>query len=334
MVGGFTLPLVAKLGQGDDAKGWQATIGLWAVLCVILFVLTFLGTRERIQPDPKQAESIRRDFSSLTKNVPWIVMFIVTLAHFIVAAMRGGTVLYYFEYYMDQDRLFEMLQSLGLAANAGGMGAGGLWHSLLDTFGLIVDAERNNVYSVGFSLFNMYSQFITVIGVLCATFLSIRFGKKAVVIVGFGLTVIFMSAFLLLSPDAVGATFVLEFFRALSFAPTIPLLWAMFADVADYAEWKTGVRATGVIYSTIIFALKVGLSLGGALAGWLLQAYGYVPNVAQTAGALMGIRLTISVYPAIFFVIVVISMFYYPIGKRLNIQIQDELAERRDKFQQ
>jgi Na+/melibiose symporter-like transporter len=334
MVGGFTLPLVAKLGQGDDAKGWQTTIGLWAVLCVILFVLTFLSTRERIRPDPKQAESVKRDFSSLTKNVPWIVMFVVTLAHFIVAAMRGGTVLYYFEYYMDQDRLFEMLQSLGLAANTGSMGAGGLWHSLLDTFGLIVDAERKNVYSVGFSLFNMYSQFITVIGVLCATFLSIRFGKKAVVVVGFGLTVIFMSAFLLLPPDAVGATFVLEFFRALSFAPTIPLLWAMFADVADYAEWKTGIRATGVIYSTIIFALKVGLSLGGALAGWLLSAYGYVPNVAQTAEALMGIRLTISVYPAIFFIIVVISMFYYPIGKNLNIQIQDELAERREKFQQ
>ncbi len=333
MVGGFTLPLVAKLGQGDDAKGWQTTIGLWAVLCVILFVLTFLSTRERIQPDPKQPMSIKRDFGSLIKNGPWIVMFIVTLAHFIVAAMRGGTVLYYFEYYMDQDRLFEMLQSLGLTANAGGVGNGGLWHNLLDTFGLIVDAERKNVYSVGFSLFNMYSQFITVIGVLCATFLSIRFGKKVVVVVGFGLTAIFMSAFILLPADAVGATFALEFFRALSFAPTIPLLWAMFADVADYAEWKTRIRTTGVIYATIMFALKAGLSLGGAFAGWLLSAYGYVPNVAQTAEALLGIRLTISVYPAIFFFIVVISMFYYPIGKKLNIQIQDELAERREKFQ-
>jgi Na+/melibiose symporter-like transporter len=300
------------------------------VLCVILFVLTFLTTRERIQPDPKQPMSIKRDFGSLIKNGPWIVMFIVTLAHFIVAAMRGGTVLYYFEYYMDQDRLFEMLQSLGLA---GGAGAGGLWHSLLDTFGLIVDAERKNVYSVGFSLFNMYSQFITVIGVICATFLSIRFGKKAVVVVGFALTALFMSAFILLPADAIGATFVLEFFRALSFAPTIPLLWAMFADVADYAEWKTGVRTTGVIYATIMFALKAGLSLGGAFAGWLLSAYGYVPNVAQTAEALMGIRLTISIYPAIFFLIVVISMFYYPIGKKLNIRIQDELAERRQKFQ-
>ena len=79
-----------------------------------------------------------------------------------------------------------------------------------------------------------------------------------------------MAAFIFLPADAIGATFILEYVRALSYAPTIPLLWAMFADVVDYAEWKTGRRATGVIYATIIFALKVGLSLGGAIAGQLL----------------------------------------------------------------
>jgi Na+/melibiose symporter-like transporter len=330
MVGGFTLPLVAKFGQGNDAKGWQMTISLWAVLCVVLFAITFLSTRERIQPDPKQKLAVKEDFGNLLKNGPWIAMFIITLAHFIVAAMRGGTVLYFFEYYLSQDHLFEVLRTLGLTGGA--QGAGGAWHSLLDTFGLIVDAERRNVASVGFSLFNMFSQFVTIIGVLCATFLSIRFGKKAVVQIGFALTVVFMASFILLPADGIGATFALEFFRALSFAPTIPLLWAMFADVADYAEWKTGRRTTGVIYATIMFALKTGLSLGGALAGWLLSAYGYKANAAQTPESLMGIRLTISIYPAMFFFIVVICLFFYSIGKKLNIQIQDELAERRKKF--
>jgi GPH family glycoside/pentoside/hexuronide:cation symporter len=327
MVGGFTLPLVAKFGQGDNSKGWQMTISLWAVLCVILFVITFFSIHERIQPDPKQKASAKEDFANLTKNGPWIAMFIITLAHFIVAAMRGGTVLYYFEYYMNQDRLFELLQNLGLTGTASGT-----WHSLLNTFGLIVDAERKNVASVGFSLFNMFSQFVTIIGVLCATWLSIRFGKKVVVQIGFGLAAVFMAAFILLPADAIGATFALEFFRALSFSPTIPLLWAMFADVVDYAEWKTGRRATGVIYATIIFALKTGLSLGGALAGWLLSGYGYKPNVAQTAHTLMGIRMTVSVYPALFFAVIVGCLFFYEIGKKLNIQIQDELADRRKSF--
>jgi glycoside/pentoside/hexuronide:cation symporter, GPH family len=331
IIGGFTLPLVAKFGQGDNAKGWQMTISLWAVLCVILFVITFISTRERIQPDPKQTLDAKQDFGNLLKNGPWIAMFIVTLAHFIVAAMRGGTVLYYFEYYIKPDRLFDALQSLGLTQ--AGNGSGGLWHSLLNTFGLIVDADKKNVASVGFSLFNISSQFVTVIGVLCATFLSMRFGKKAVVQVGFALTAIFMACFILLPAGAIGATFALEYLRALAFAPTIPLLWAMFADVVDYAEWKTGRRTTGVIYATIMFGLKAGLSLGGAMAGWLLSLYGYKANVAQTPEALLGIRMTISVYPAIFFLIVVLCLFFYEIGKKLNIQIQDELAERRKHMQ-
>jgi Na+/melibiose symporter-like transporter len=332
IVAGFTLPLVAKFGKGNDAKGWQMTISLWAVLCVILFVITFLSTRERILPDPKQKSSVKQDFSNLLKTKPWIVMFFVTLAQFIVEAMRGGTLVYYFEHYINRDRMFDVLQTLGLTGTATGAAGGGLWHNLLNTFGLIVDAEKANVAKVGFSLFSMSSQFVTVIGVLCATFLSIRFGKKAIALAGFSLAAIFMASFMLLSSDSIGATFALEYLRAISFAPAIPLLWAMFADVADYAEWKTGRRTTGVIYATIMFSLKAGLSLGGAMAGWLLSAYGYVPNVTQTAKALLGIRMTISIYPAILYCLIVMCLFFYRIGKKLNIQIQDELAERRNKF--
>jgi Na+/melibiose symporter-like transporter len=332
IVGGFTLPLVAKFGHGNSAKGWQMTMALWATICVVLFLITFLTTRERIQPDPKQKSSARQDFGNLLKNGPWIAMFILTLAHFIFLAMRGGTIFYYFEYYVDKDRLFDILHSLGLTSAAVGAGSGGMWHYVLDTFGLIVDTERKNVSSVGFSLFNMSSQFVTVIGVLFSTFLTIRFGKKAVALVGFSLAMVFMALFIFLPADAIGTTFVLEYIRALAYAPTIPLMWAMFADVVDYAEWKTGRRTTGVIYATILFGLKAGLSLGGAIAGWLLSGYGYKANAVQTPEALQGIRMTISVYPAIFLLIVVACLFFYKINKKLNIQIQDELAERRKQF--
>jgi Na+/melibiose symporter-like transporter len=175
----------------------------------------------------------------------------------------------------------------------------------------------------------MSSQFVTVIGVVFSTTLSMRYGKKAIAVAGFSLTTVFMAAFILLPPDAIGTTYVLEYVRALCYAPTIPLLWAMFADVVDYSEWKTGRRATGVVYSAIVFALKAGLSLGGAVAGWLLSGYGYQPNVEQTAHALQGIRLTVSVYSSIFFVICAACLISYKIRKQLNIQIQDELKERR-----
>jgi Na+/melibiose symporter-like transporter len=333
IVGGFTLPLVAKFGQGNNAKGWQMTMALWASVCVVLFLITFLTTRERIQPDPRQKSSPRQDFRDLFRNGPWICMFILTLAHFIMLAMRGGTIFFYFNYYVDKSRLFDILQGLGLTTAADGAIRGGLGHYLLNTFGLVVDGQRSNVASVGFSLFNMSSQIITVVGVLFSAMLSIRFGKRAVALVCFSLTAVFMSLFILLPPDAIGTTFVLEYVRALAYAPTIPLLWAMFADVVDYAEWKTGRRTTGIVYATVLFGLKAGLSLGGAIAGWLLSGYGYQAHAAQTTETLLGIRMTISVYPAVFLCIVVACLSLYKIDKKMNLEIQNELMERRKKFQ-
>jgi len=288
-----------------------------------LFLITFLTTRERILPDPTQKSDPKRDFGALLKNGPWIAMFVLTLSHFIMLAMRGGTMFYYFQYYVDQNRLYSLLESLGLS-NANSY--------LLNVFGLIVDAKKSNVASVGFSLLNITTQLVTVVGVLCSTFLAKRFGKKAVALVGFSLTTVFMAAFFLLPPESIGAIYWMEYLRALTYAPTIPLIWAMFADVADYSEWKTGRRTTGVIYATILFGLKTGLSLGGAIAGWLLSGYGYRPNGIQTPLALQGIRMTISIFPSIFFLIVIICLTAYRINKKLNLQIQDELAERRSKF--
>jgi len=159
-----------------------------------------------------------------------------------------------------------------------------------------------------------------------------RFGKRAVARVGFALAAILGAAFILLPADAIGRTYGLEIIRALAYAPTIPLIWAMFADVADFAEWKTGRRTTGVVFATILFALKTGLSIGGALAGWLLSGFGYRPNVAQTTNALLGIRLTASVVPACFLVIVVVCLLKYTIDKSVERQMGTELEERRRGF--
>ena len=332
IVGGFTLPLVAKLGAGDNQKGWMLTMSLWAVICVVCFIITFLTTRERILPDPKQESSARKDFGNLRNNGPWIAMFLLTLAHFAAISMRGGTTYYYFDYVVDEDRLFDFLQGLGMAHAAEGAVNPGIGHYLLNTFGLVLNQDRSNVASVGFSLFTMFSQFVTVAGVFTSTYLAMRFGKRAVALAGFTISLVFMAMFYWVPTDNIGAIFGVEFFRALSYAPTIPLLWAMFADVVDYAEWKTGRRTTGIIYATIIFALKAGLSLGGAIAGWLLSGFGYVPNVAQTPRALAGITLNISIFPAVLFGICVVCLVAYKITRQLNVQIQDELAERRKAF--
>jgi Na+/melibiose symporter-like transporter len=327
IVGGFTLPLVAKFGQGDNARGWQLTMGLWAIVCVACFVITFATTRERIQPPPQQKSDARADFSNLLKNGPWIAMFVLTLAHFAYVAMRSGTMFYYFNYYVDQTQLLAFLQGLGLPQATAALPDGG--HPLMNTFGLIINADRSNVAGVGFSLFNIASQGVTVVGVIMTGWLALRFGKKAVALVGFTLATLLASAFILLPAGSIVATYGLEVVRALAYATTIPLIWAMFADVADYSEWTTGRRATGVVFATILFALKTGLSIGGALAGWLLSAYGYQANTTQTPEALLGIRLTISLFPSIFLVIVVICLVRYTIGKQLERQLASDLETRR-----
>ena len=114
----------------------------------------------------------------------------------------------------------------------------------------------------------------------------------------------------------------------------MPLPWAMMADVADYSEWKTSRRATGIVFAGIVIGLKVGLAIGGGLAGFLLSRYGYVPNVEQSADAIKGIRLSMSVYPSIALILCVVALFIYGIGKKTEDQMQNELAERRKSYSQ
>jgi Na+/melibiose symporter-like transporter len=331
IVQGLILPLVGKFGQGDAAKGWSMTIGVFAILSIVFFVITFFSVHERIKPDPKQKSSARQDFADLLKNKPWIAMFILTLFLFITLALWGSAMFYYFTYYADKESLYTFLQSLGLVTTAVGE-PGSWWHGILNTFGLIATADRGNVTSVGFSLFNMTGQLVMIIGVIMSKVLAVRFGKRNVFLVGLFLTAVFTALFITLPAGAIGSAFLLNILKSLAYGPTIPLLWAMMGDVADFAEWKTRRRATGVVFAGIVFALKAGLGLGGAICGWILGTFGYVANAVQTEHALFGIRMTASIFPAITFFIGVIALLTYGITKKLNLQIQNELAERRKSF--
>ena len=94
------------------------TMTIWAVVCLVLFLITFLTTRERIQPPPQQKSDIRQDFAALLKNSPWIVMFAMTLVHFCILSFRGGAWYNYFHHYADKAAMYDWLQSLHLTAPA------------------------------------------------------------------------------------------------------------------------------------------------------------------------------------------------------------------------
>ena len=334
IVGGFTLTLVAKFAGPENNRqwGWTATMSIWAVVCLVLFLFTFFATKERIQPDPGQRSSPKQDFSDLLKNNPWKVMFLMTLVHFCILSFRGGALYNYYHQYADKAAMYDWLQGLGLTASGAASA-----NVVLETLGWIVHGDRanlatSNVADVANSLINMLGTGITIIVILLSPPLAKRFGKKAVSVVGFGLAAIFSLSFYLLSPTNILGMVVMTVIIAVCYAPTIPLVWAIFADVADYSEWKNSRRATGMIFATIGFALKLGLAIGTSSFLWLMARYGYQSNQAQTAMALEGIRQFSSIYVGILFAICTILLAAYQLNKNKTIQIANELAARRAQY--
>jgi Na+/melibiose symporter-like transporter len=118
--------------------------------------------------------------------------------------------------------------------------------------------------------FNLLGMIVTLGCILLAKPLAIRFGKRNTFLVCLFLTAVFASAYVFIPRDAIAIMFILQVLVSGCYAPTIPMLWAMIADVADYSEWKTGRRATGMTFSATTFGLKMGLSLGGATVKLLL----------------------------------------------------------------
>ena len=325
VVQGLTLPLVSKFGQGDEGHGWFCTISLYAAVCFVCFVVTFLSARERIAPPPQQEMNIRKDVQELLSNVPWRAMFVLTLFVFITLAMWGSAMSFYFQNYVDQGSLFAFLDSMGLV-HAEGEGS-----VLLSTFNLIAHSEAD-AYAIGFSLFNMVGALVQFAGVvLLSNFLANRYGKKATFIVCLTLTAVFTALFWVPGPKDVSLMFVLCILKSLAYAPTVPLLWAMIGDVADHIEYVNHRRATGFCFSGVVFGLKAGLGLGGAFAGLILSAFGYASGlgVTQSASAIEGIRVVSSLVPAALFGIGVVALLFYPISKQFNENMQSELAARR-----
>jgi Na+/melibiose symporter-like transporter len=322
------LPLVEKLGGGNSARGWALTMAIFGALIIVLNLITFASTKERVQPAPGEKHPLKDDLRDVFSCRPWVLMFVLTLSVFTMLVVRGSSSNFLFGYYLNPDRIKDLVGSFGLAGSGPVTG----WRTVLDWLGLIVKPDNSNAVAVGFSLWSVLGSIVQIGGIMLSKPLADRFGKKTVFILGVAVTTLATLAVFSVGPDQVGLIFWLGILWSVGWGPTIPLLWLMIADAADFSEWKTGRRATGFMYAGILFGLKAGLSLGGALSAWVLEAYGYVPNVAQSERALLGIRLGASVYPTLFLVVVIVCLALYPIGKALGQKIQDDLTERRKGY--
>jgi Na+/melibiose symporter-like transporter len=316
---GFTLPMVNHFGQGSSSKGYQITMGIFSALAIIFLFITFFTTKERIVPPPSQKSSLKQDLSDLMKNRQWVLMFLVFLFMFIFLSMRNSILLYFFKYYLNPDSQHAFL------INADKVLFGLL--SLVGMTGANTDIAGNT-----FSVINIISQLAAILGITLSNSLARKYGKRDIFRIWLGVAGIVAMLFAFLPPTAVTLAFLLSILFNFSWGVTMPLPWAMMADVADYSEWKNNRRATGIVFAGIVVGLKVGMAIGGALAGYLLSHSGYVPNVVQSTDAIRGIRLTVSIYPAIAIILCVMLLLIYGINKNVEDKMQDELAERRKNY--
>jgi len=311
--GGFILriatnPLVSYFGGGMDAgnhpvnpqRGFLLTFTVFAVLSAICFFLTFHFTRERIKPVAKEKSSLKDDLKDLTHNRPWIVLFIASTLNLVYVGVFGTAMKYYFDYYV-----------IPKTVNIFGWNVWGL-----------------DVMSV----FNGYSSIVIMIILLLpvSKWLAGRFGKRNTLIACYTLVAIAISGWYFCKPDQVGLIMFFQFIQSVAAAPTMPLTWSMYADAADYSEWKNGRRATGLIYSAVVLGQKAGIALGGAIPLWILASVNYNPSaVTHSPEELHGIRLSMGLIPGFIALLTGMMFFFYNLSNKQMDTIQAELAERR-----
>jgi GPH family glycoside/pentoside/hexuronide:cation symporter len=318
------LPLVLILGDGDKVVGFRNTMMIFAVAGTICFLIAFVTTRERIVPTASQRSSIRQDIGDLLGNKPWVVLLVVTILVFVTLALKGGLYIYYFKNYLNEAALSQFLKDVGFINFIEHLNTG------LVSVGLTRFQWPEDPATSAFSLFNGAGIVCMIVGIGFSKPLADRYGKRNVFGAALLVATLFMLAFFLYAPTSIGLVFASQILHGFFYGITIPLLWAMIADVADYSEWKNNRRATALLFSAMIFGLKAGLSIGSALVAALLSGYGYDgAQATQPQTVADGIRLSISVYASLPFLATVGLLYFYQINKAAEHRIEQELLTRR-----
>ena len=283
------VPLATYFGGSENSPyGWRMTMTVYAAIAVVFFLMTFLFTKERVQPEPKEEGALREDLKDLLANRPWVILCIVGIAALTFSNIRGAVLVYYFDHVVPNGKsYFSQVMSTGAIA--------------------------------------------FILGVMVTSPLAKRFGKRRFYMVSMGVTAVITLGYYFVPPNNIPLVWAGHGLISFCAAPTAPLVWAMYADTADYSEWKSGRRATGLVFSAASFAQKFGWAIGGGGAGWLLAYFGYLPNVTLSPRTVQGIILMVSVIPAVAAVIAVVGLWFYELDEPLVQQIGADLAARRMK---
>jgi GPH family glycoside/pentoside/hexuronide:cation symporter len=327
IVSATVLPFAEHFGHDNAAKGWQTTMGIYGIAAIIFFMITFLSTHERIQPIAKEKTSIKNDLKDLSKNVPWFLLFIVTILLILFVCIRMSVTTFYFKYYVGEQASPMLGQVFNFLLQY-------IVNPLYGIFGKPGIALFEETHKFGFevltSAFNVIGQGVSLIGVLLVPFFAKLVGRKSATVILFMAALISTGAFYFFKPEDLMLIFVFQTVGSVVGGPISVLLWVLYADTADYSEWKTGRRATGLVFSASIMSNKLGWAVGSMIAGLVLAMTGFVANVAQNIDVLNGLKAMMSVIPvAIGVVALIILMFFYKLDDSTMAKVKADLEDRR-----
>jgi GPH family glycoside/pentoside/hexuronide:cation symporter len=295
------------LGATTVQQGWHLAFIIYGIASVIFFLIVFFNTKERVLPPRAQKTSYGKDLNDLVTNGPWVVLLVTTITFILFVALRGNVTAHYFKYYVGSQMI--TLPSFLPKAIAGTQVWG--WESIV-------------------SAFNTSTQVFSLVGVMLVPFFARMVGRRTAFILLFMVAILSTASFYVLKPDQLLLIYCINAIGSLTGGPLSALLWAMFADTADYAEWKTGRRATGLIFSASIFATKQGWGISAGFTGVLISALGFVANQAQTPGSLHGLVELMSIFPAALGVLsLLLVAFLYPLNEKKMSAIAADLKVRR-----
>jgi GPH family glycoside/pentoside/hexuronide:cation symporter len=300
IVSATLLPMTKLLGGENPAKGWQLSFVIYGIAAVIFFLVAFQGTHERVQPPKTQKSSVKQDLYELITNKPWLILLATTITFILFVAVRSSVTVHYFKYIIGTKSL--TLPFIGK-----------------DTY------DFNTLVSA----YNTVGQISSLIGVLFVSWFAKKLGKKKAFVIIFIMAIISTGAIYFLTADQIGLLFFLQVTGSITGGPLSVIIWAMYADTADYGEWKRGRRTTGLIFSASTMSQKFGWAIGAYVALSLMSQVGFVPNEAQSPESLNGLLLLFSVIPAAFGVLSIIILLFYPLSDKHVDEIVAELDQRR-----
>lgn len=295
LVAMLVTPLKNLLGGGSEVRGFQLTMAIFAVISISLFLFTFWHTRERVASSGDENSNLRQDLGFLLGNRAWVVLFFVGIFTLTNVAVRNGVTVYFFKYVIGDD------------------------------------GSRVFLFFDQTALFMTLGMLAMILGVAATPFFTRRWGKRELMITLSALNALSLVVFYFVPRDQIGLMYAINLIGTFIVGPTPAIVWAMYADAADYGDWKFQRRTTALVFSAAQFGQKIGLALGGSVAGWCLAWFGYVANATQTERALGGIRLLFTLAPATFALLSVALLFAYPLTDAMVKQIEGELAERKSR---